>query len=254
MDLFTVAEALDELLHHRAHLPRPAGLEQMVLDAWTSAQPTSPDTPYGRTESVIRVTWPIGARAGARRGHQVAAAAIRDMVGHGLGTDVPNPEGVTMLCACAQVADTLPAQPDATEVAERMSGHLHWVSATDDLDVALALGLGNGWLAGHRDATDRLVEHFAAEVAGLVGARRLSTTFLNAHITGDDAVFAICAAACLAAERDQTAPPPTPRTPNRTPAAGRAFTPLRRVNPTTRNRPNIGPPPPSGLGRAGTGR
>jgi hypothetical protein len=255
MDLRTVAAALDELLEHRPHLPRPVGLEQVVLTAWTSATPTSPDTPHGHTEAVIRATWPLGARAGADRGHRIAVAAIRDLVAHGLTDDGgPNPDGRWVLWACAQVADTLPARPDTTEVAGRVLGFHQWVGDADDLDVALALGLGNGWLAGHRDATDRLVEHFAAEVTGLVGAETLTTTFLNAYITGDDVVFAICTAAYLAAEHDQTAPPAAARTPNRAPVGARAFTPLRHINPATRHRPNTAPPPPSGPFRTGTSR
>src|SRR5262245_11695375 len=156
MDLPTVTRALRELYRRNPHLPRPDGLAQTVLTAWDGAAPTGLSTPFGRTEAVIRATWPIGATLGAQRGHQVTATAIRDMVGEGLA-DVPNPEGVALPWVCVRVADELPAGPDTTDVAARIRGLHQWVGTGEDLTAALAVGLGNGWLAGHRDATEALV-------------------------------------------------------------------------------------------------
>jgi hypothetical protein len=252
MDLTTVTQALDELLEHRPHLPRPPGLERTVLAAWTNAPHLRPGAPDGPMAAVVAVTWPIGAEAGALRGHLVATTAIRDMVLHALTEPVPDPDGRWVIWAAAHAADNLPPAPNTAEVTGRANGRHQWVGAMEDLDVALALGLGNGWLAGHRDAAQRLVDQFADHVVALVGVERLTTTFLNVHTTGDDVVRAIETAAFHAAERDQDHPPPLPRqvpVPNRGPA-GRAFTPLHQVNPATRNRRDTSPPPPPGPGHS----
>jgi hypothetical protein len=256
MDLTEIDQALDELYRQHPHLPRPEDLAAIVHDAWTGSPPTTPATPHGRTNAVIHATWPIGAALGAQRGHQVAATALRDMVGEGLAAgDVPNPEGVELLALCALVVDELPTQPDTSEVTDRIQGLWQWVGTGDDLQVALAVGFGNGWLAGHRDATDQLVECFETRVTNRVGADTLTTLFLNVELTGQDLVAGICAAAYLSCERDQTTPvPPDGRVLDRDRPAGRPFIGLHQIHPTTRNRPKSEPPPPANPGRPGPSR
>jgi hypothetical protein len=251
MDIATVTQALDELRRYRPHLPQPDDLARRVLAAWTGSAPTSSGSPNGPMAAVVAVTWPIGAQAGAARGHQVAAAALRDMLAHALSDLPADPDGRTVIWAAALAMDRLPAAPDTAEVTQRAHGRLQWVGDTDDLDVALALGLGNGWLAGHRDATQRLTERFADHVAELVGAQKLTTTFLNANLTGDDVVRAFETAAYHAAERDQDHPgsPPRPNAARSGPAVSRAFPQLRLVHPQDRNTPNTNRNPPSGPDR-----
>jgi hypothetical protein len=249
MDLNTIHEALVDLYRRNPHLPHPDGLAQHVLDAWMNATPTVPGQPY-RSQAVIEATWAIGARLGAQRGHQVAAAAIRDMVADGLTAgSVPNPEGAQLLAVCARMADELPAQPDTREVTGRVRGLFQWVGQREDLDVALRIGFGHGWLAGHRDAADRLVEHFADEVTAAFGEDKLATLFLTVELTGEDLIAAICSAAYLACEQDQTAAvPPEGRVLQRGRAAGKAFAPIHQAAHTP-----PAPPPPTAPGRARPG-
>jgi hypothetical protein len=257
VDLLTVTTALNDLYARRPRLPRPPGLEHTVLAAWNSATALVPGAPDGPAAAVVRATWPLGAHAGVERGHGVASAAIRQMVGQWLNDeDEIDPDGRWVLWACARAADGLPARPDSGEVQGRLDDFHQWAGAVDNLDAALTLGLDNGWIAGHRDATDRLIAHFADQVAGIVGADALTTTFLTAQINGDDVVFAIAAAAYHASERDQQqAPTPSAKTsPNRAPIAGRPFTPISQLNGHPQKPPNMGHPPASGGGPTRSGR
>jgi hypothetical protein len=256
VDLTTVTAALTDLYARRPRLPRPHGLEHTVLAAWNSGIGLVPGAPDGPAAAVVRATWPLGARAGANCGHEVAAAAIRQMVGQWLNDeDEIDPGGRWVLWACARAANGLPTTPDSGEVQGRLDDFHQWAGAVDNLDAALTLGLDNGWIAGHRDATDRLIAHFADQVASIVGPHALTTTFLTAHINGDDVVFAIAAAAYHASERDQQeASVPTQASPNRPPIAGRAFTPISQLNGHRQKPPNMGHPPASGAGPTRTGR
>ena len=246
MDLRTVTAALDRLHQQQPHLPGPDGLARAILTAWdtVTAQPST--SPNGRMLAVVTATWPVGARAGAQRGHRVAADAIRQMLAHALADPPGGADGRWIVWAAVKAADNLPPAPELGEVTTRADGHLPWIGPGENLDVALTLGLSCGWLAGHRDATTRLVEHFSDHITDLVGPDRLTTTFLNAHLTGDDVLRAIETFAYHTAERDQTNPPPDPTRPDAGRAAARAFTPLRLVHtqPTTSPDPTATPPTP----------
>lgn len=247
MDLAHVTDALNELYSRCRHLPRASGLAQVVLDAWVGA-PTGPipGLPDGPMGAVVRATWPIGAKAGAQRGHRVAGDAIRAIVADALRQPLDDPRAKWIIWSVADAVDNLPAEPDTREVLDRADGRYLWAVEADDLDIALAVGLDNGWRAGHRDATQRLVDQFAEHVTDLVGAQTLTATFLNAYITGDDVVAGIQIAAYHAAERDQENPP-IPAGPGET--VRRAFPPLSYLG---RHRAIGGTPPLPGPERGPT--
>jgi hypothetical protein len=255
MDLTTIERALADLYARAGHLPRPDGLAQTVLDAYNDSA-LGPDSPW-RLAGVVAALWPLGAAAGAERGHTVTDAAFRNQVAEALTDSSLDARGRFVVMGLVQAADNLPPGPDPTR---RYNVADAGVAGGDprDLPMALRLGLANSWTAGHRDAADRVIVRFWADVVDLVGHERLTTTFFVAELPAYAALEEIEFAAYRCAELDREDPTPQParsaEPPTDRPNAARAFVAMSRVDPARRipTKPHIRPS--TGPGRPGPGR
>ena len=253
MDLGTIEQALADLYTRERHLPRMDGLAQTVLDAYHDPA-LVPNSPW-RLAGVVAALWPIGAAAGAARGHTVTIAALRDQVAQALDTPSLDTRSRWVIMGMVRAADNLPAQPTPTRAFNvAHAGDMAGDSAT--LAQALKIGLANSWLVGHRDASERAVVRFAVDATDLVGQERLTTTFLTPRMPAYAAMLEFEVAATRVAERDREDPPPAPShaLPGGRPNASRAFVALRRVDPARRLPSTSVLRPSTGPGRPGPGR
>src|SRR3954470_6915659 len=109
MDLTTIEAALADLYAGAAHLPRPDGLAQTVLDAYND-NTSGPNRP-GRLAGIVAALWPIGAAAGAQRGHTVTVAASRQQVADALTDTSLDARGRFVVTGLVHAADNLPPHP-----------------------------------------------------------------------------------------------------------------------------------------------
>jgi hypothetical protein len=259
MDLTTIEQALADLYTTAGHLPRPDGLAKTVLDAYND-DTLGPNSPWRRA-GIVAALWPIGAAAGAQRGHTVTIAAFRDQVAGALTDTSLDARGRFVVTGLVQAADNLPSSPDPSRAynaaqAGVMDGHPR------DLPMALRLGLTSSWMVGHRQATDRAIARFHTDVVDLIGPQRLSTTFLVAQLPAYAALEEIEFAAYRSAEADREDPSPhpvrtaEPPTTLRTarPHAARGFVPIGGVDPARRFSTKTHIRPSTGPGRPGPGR
>jgi hypothetical protein len=256
MDLDSVSTALSDLYRRQPHLPRPPDLAPAILRAWRGVPASPPNGPNAAMTAVVALTWPYGATAGAARGHEFAAKAIRDLVAAVMTEPVAYPDGPQTMWALTRVADALPVTADATEVASRAK-RFTWAGAGSNVTGAVDLGLAGGWLAGHRDATDRLLDWFVVRVIDLLGVRALAQPLLADGVDLARVLGAIETSTYMLADLDQdlairgrlAAPGQA-----QGPAAGRAFAPLRAVQPSRLPEPIFRPAQPPGPGRRGPSR
>jgi hypothetical protein len=207
MDLTTIERALADLYAHAGHLPRPDDLAQTVLDAYNDNTLGS-NSPW-RLAGVVAALWPVGAAAGAARGHTVTVAALRDLVAQALDNPSLDARSHWVIMGMVRAADQLPAGPKPTRAFNvAHAGVMAGDSAT--LVQALKIGLANSWVVGHRDASERAVVRFAVDVTDLVGQERLTTTFLTPMMPAYAALLEFELAATRVAERDREDPPPEP--------------------------------------------
>ena len=255
MDLATVTQALDALYQRAPHLPRRPDLAQTVLDAYPEDLPEN----AWHLTGVVAALWPIGAAAGAERGHALTVGAIRGELAQALADPSPDARGRWVVMGMAKAADDLPAAPDPSQ-RPGVAGPL--IGDPRRLDQALTIGLGNSWVAGHRAASDAAIGRFAADVDDLVGHERIATTFLTPSLTAEMLLDEIAYAAYRAAEADREHPaarqdrhqPTQPQARGARPTASRAFVALRRLDPHRRIGTGPTARPSTGPGRPGPGR
>ena len=123
-----------------------------------------------------------GFAAGAARGHQLAAATVRDAVAEALAREPLGRRWALVLPRRhprrrpARPPRTSRARPFArVEPVAQLGG---WRNASHQLATAVQFGLGSGWRAGHGAATQALVEDFIAAVVDQIGREAVITTFL----------------------------------------------------------------------------
>jgi hypothetical protein len=256
VDLQTVSAALDRLYTKAPHLPRLDDMATTILDAYRrrSAATDGPH-PMGR---VLYALWPIGAEAGARRGHAITVGAIQAEVAQAIADRNPDPRSRWLILGMAMAADALPSRPKPRRYGLADKGRMVAYPAT--LDQALAVGLFSAWRAGHADGAERAFSLFLDAVVDLIGHERLSTTFLAADLPALALLDEIGYGSYRAAELDREHPTKRqPRADQPTPAPGRpagssSFRRLRGLDPDRRlpmhqpRRPGTGP------GRHGPGR
>jgi hypothetical protein len=257
VDLATVARIFAGLVERNPHLPNPPELAAAVQAAWNHHYRADAPVPAAAMRAVAEATFTAGFAAGAARGHQLAAAQVRDAVAQALASDEPlGGDGHRFFHAAISVADQLGHTPHVTprpfgdvELVAQLGG---WRSDTHQVATAIRFGLASGWRAGHAAAAQAVVEEFIAGVVDQIGREAVITTFLVPatpayawldHV--EDAVHA-------AAGHDLTHPPPLPAPvrpatvpPGRPARTSRTFVPLTRVSPQ-----QPGARPPAGPGRA----
>jgi hypothetical protein len=256
MDLQTVTAALNRLYTKAPHLPRPDDIATTIIDAYRrrSAATDSPH-PMGR---VLWALWPIGAEAGARRGHAVTVGAIQAEVAQAIAARNLDARSQWLILGMVKAADALPSLPQPRP--NRLADNGLAVSHPGTLDQALAVGLFSAWRAGHADGAERAFSLFLDAVIDLIGHERLSTTFLTAELPALALLDEIGYTSYRVAELDRENPAggpamadhPTPR-PAR-PAGSRGFRGTRGRDPDTllpMHQPRF---PGTGPGRPGPGR
>jgi hypothetical protein len=174
----TVGAVLDELFQAMGHLPRPHGLVQLIVDAHNRPTDGQPAALAG----VIAALWPIGATAGAQRGHTVTLAGLLDALARIDISALPDARSRWIVRGFRHAAYDMPAAADPHRTYQAPLG--------DDLTVvvsavkpAVEFGLANSWRAGHFKATTALLEAYGDAVDDLIGQDRLTTTFLTAQLT-----------------------------------------------------------------------
>jgi hypothetical protein len=258
LDLTAIEQALDALYAKAPHLPRPDGLAQVVLDAYNDRS-DPPDSPC-RWAGVVAALWPIGAAAGAERGHAVTVGAIRGAIALALADPSPDPRGRWVVMGMASAADDLPDRPNP--VRRYGASNFEILDQQQTLVQTLAVGLNNSWRAGHNHATERLLGRFVDAVVDLVGQERLVTTFLTPTLPAYALLEEIGFAAYRMAEADREHPATRTsqaqaaqmQTRAIRPAVSRAFVTVRRTNPHRRAPFNYRPRPSTGPRHAGPGR
>jgi hypothetical protein len=184
---------------------------------------------------VLCALWPIGAEAGARRGHAITVDAIHAQVTQAIAQRNPDARSQWLILGMVEAADALPSRPQPRPYGLVDNGRVVAHPAT--LDQALAVGLFCAWRAGHADGAERAYSLFLDAVVDLIGHERLSTTFLTADLPAlallDDIGYGSYRAAELdrenPADRPTTAGRPTPR--HRRPVGYSSLLGLRRLDP-----------------------
>jgi hypothetical protein len=226
-DHVTVKRILDALYARAGHLPRSRDLVQVVADALASG-----------LDGVVPALWPIGAKAGAERGHAVAAAGLRDEAAAALRDPSLDGRGHWVVAGMLQAACELPPNPDPGP--SYTAGDAHGVVGHQNtLTQAVTVGLVNSWRAGHFDAAERAVGRFMHAVVDLIGAERLATTFLAPALPAYALMEELGYRAYRRAQADRENPSPLngrgdhakPRARAPSPGRGRGFAVLRRIDP-----------------------
>jgi hypothetical protein len=253
MDRTAIVAALNELYDDFPYLPRRDDLAQIVFDAYHDPC-LPPDSPW-RLPAVVAALWPIGAAAGAQRGHTVMLAAIRGEVTQALEDPTLTTDARWVVMNFVRAAEDLPTGPDPTRdySVAPAEGVLDYQQR---LAQAITVGLGNSWQSGHNRAAEEVLTAFADKVVELVGHDRLTAPLIPT-LTGDGLLDEIAFAAHEATVADLDGPSPRaarPTPPAKRTAAARAFAPLRSLDPAHRTQPIAGYKPQTGPGRPGPGR
>jgi hypothetical protein len=226
-DWVRIIRILDGLYARAGHLPRSHDLAPAVAEALASG-----------LDRVLAALWPIGAKAGAERGHAVAAAALRDEAAAALSDPSLDGRGRWVVAGMVQAAYELPLGPDpvrtyAVDDAHGVVGH------QNTLTQAVTVGLANSWRAGHFDAAEQAVGRFIRTVVDLIGPERLATTFLAPALPAYALMEELGYRAYRRAEADRDNPSPLndradhakPRARSPSPGRARGFGVLRRIDP-----------------------